>query len=108
MPEAKALTGTVAVVTGGGRGIGAAIAGRLAAMGASVAVCGRTLGLLEKTALAITKTSGRAVAIECDVTDLTSVERAAKQIAKELGTPRILVNNAGIGAFAQPLHQVNP
>jgi len=107
MAEAKALAGSVAVVTGGGRGIGAAIAQRLADLGASVAVCGRTAGPLKQTASAITKAGGQALAVECDVTELASVEQAAELITKQLGPPKILVNNAGIGAFAQPLHQMD-
>src|SRR5438445_10240824 len=77
-------------------------------MEAAVAVCGRTLPHLEETANAITGSGGKAFAVECDVTNLGSVERAAASIAKELGAVNILVNNAGIGAFSQPLHKMNP
>jgi 3-oxoacyl-[acyl-carrier protein] reductase len=106
MPEQKALAGSVAVVTGGGRGIGAAIAKRLAELGASVAVCGRTLKPLQETAKSIMKGGGNAMPVECDVTDYASIERGAKRIASVLGAPKILVNNAGIGAFSQPLHEM--
>jgi 3-oxoacyl-[acyl-carrier protein] reductase len=99
---------SVAVVTGGGRGIGAAIAQRLAQMGAGVAVCGRTLGPLDKTVAEISASGGKALAVQCDVTDINSVEAAASRIHKELGAVTILVNNAGIGAFAQPLHKMEP
>lgn len=108
MPEKKALDGHVAVVTGGGRGIGAAIAKKLAELGASVAVLGRSARPLKETVAAVAAGDGKGLAIECDVTDLASVERAAEQIKKELGTLKILVNNAGIGAFVQPLHQMEP
>jgi 3-oxoacyl-[acyl-carrier protein] reductase len=104
MSEQIALAGSIAVLTGGGRGIGAAIARRLAELGASVAVCGRTLKPLQETAKTITKSGGKAVAVECDVTNLDSVDAASQQITKKLGAPNILVNNAGIGAFSQPLH----
>ena len=104
----QTLHGRVAVVTGGGRGIGAAIAKRLGAMGATVAVCGRTLSHLETTAKEIGTAGGKALAVECDVTDLGSVETAAAKIAKQLGPIYVLVNNAGIGAFSQELHKMEP
>lgn len=108
MAESKPLTGQVAVVTGGGRGIGAAIAKRLAGLGAAVVLCGRTMRPLQETAKAIAEDGGRALAVECDVTGAQSVEGAAARIGKELGSVNILVNNAGIGAFSQPLHQMEP
>jgi 3-oxoacyl-[acyl-carrier protein] reductase len=107
METQQSLQGRVAVVTGGGQGIGAAIAERLAKLGATVAVCGRRLKPLDTTAQAISSAGGRALAVECDVTDIGSVERAAARIAKDLGPVNILVNNAGIGAFSQPLHQMS-
>lgn len=102
------LGGQVAVVTGGGRGIGAAIARKLAGMGAQVVICGRRLSPLQSTVSAITSAGGMARAIECDVTDLRSVERMAAQIEQECGRIDILVNNAGIGGFGGPLHQMPP
>lgn len=107
MADSRALHGKVAVVTGGGRGIGAAIAKRLAEMGAAVALCGRSREPLLDTARSITASGGRAITVECDVTAYASVEKASAQIAKELGKPTILVNNAGVGAFSQPLHQMD-
>ena len=104
MPEKKPLAGQIAAVTGGGRGIGAAIAKKLVGLGASVAILGRSLKPLKETAATIAVAGGKVLAVECDVTDLASVERAHTQINKDLGRPTILVNNAGIGAFTQPLH----
>jgi 3-oxoacyl-[acyl-carrier protein] reductase len=108
MEHNNALAGSGAVVTGGGRGIGAAIAARLAQMGATVAVCGRTRKTLEQSVSAITKAGGRALAVACDVTEIASVEAAAARIAQDAGPVNILVNNAGIGAFSQPLHTMEP
>lgn len=105
---ASVLSGQVAVVTGGGRGIGAAIARKLAGMGAQVVICGRRLSPLQSTASAIASAGGKAMAIECDVTDLRSVERMAGQTEREWGRLDILVNNAGIGGFGGPLHQMPP
>jgi 3-oxoacyl-[acyl-carrier protein] reductase len=102
------LAGQVAVITGAGRGIGAAISAKLAAMGATAVLCGRTRGPLNATADAILKAGGRAEALECDVTDLRSVEAAAAHIDRTLGRIDILVNNAGVGGFAGPLHQLPP
>jgi len=102
------LAGQVALITGAGRGIGAAIAAKLAGLGAAVVVCGRTRAPLNSTAGAISKAGGRAEALECDVTDLHSVEAAAAHVHQTLGRLDILVNNAGVGGFGGPLHQLPP
>ena len=102
------LNKQVAVVTGAGRGIGAAIARKLAALGAVVILCGRKREPLESTAAEIGEAGGRAEVLPCDVTDLSSVEAAAQHIDKTHGRADILVNNAGIGGFGGPLHEMPP
>jgi NAD(P)-dependent dehydrogenase (short-subunit alcohol dehydrogenase family) len=102
------LAGQVAVITGAGRGIGASIAAKLAALGASVVLCGRTRGPLESTSNAISKAGGRAEVLPCDVTDLRSIEAAAAHLDQTLGRLDILVNNAGVGGLGGPLHQLPP
>jgi len=99
------LAGQVAVVTGGGRGIGGAIARRLAALGASVVVCGRTAATLEETAKSIVQAGNRAEAIPCDVVDDRAVAEVARAVRSKHGRLDVLVNNAGVGAFAAPLHE---
>src|SRR5437763_2310632 len=98
----------VAVVTGAGRGIGAAIARKLAGLGAVVILCGRKSEPLESTAGEIRRDGGQAEVLPCDVTDLSSVEAAARHIDKTHGRADILVNNAGIGGFGGPLHTMPP
>src|SRR5205809_1750783 len=98
----------VAVVTGAGRGIGAAIARKLAGLGAVVILCGRKRDPLESTAAGIGEAGGRAEVLPCDVTDWRSVEAAAQHINKTHGRADILVNNAGIGGFGGPLHEMPP
>jgi 3-oxoacyl-[acyl-carrier protein] reductase len=102
------LAGKVAVVTGAGRGIGAAIAAKIARLGAAVVLCGRTGGPLESTAEAISNAGGRAQAFACDVTELRAVEAVAAHVDHTLGGIDILVNNAGVGGFGGPLHQLPP
>jgi NAD(P)-dependent dehydrogenase (short-subunit alcohol dehydrogenase family) len=107
----------VAVVTGGGSGIGLAISNRLAADGAAVAVLDRDAASAGQAAAAITAGGGRAIGVEADVTDRAGVERAVDHVATNLGAPTILVNNAGLeqfGAFLkidletwQRVHAVN-
>src|ERR1700730_12281468 len=104
----NALQGQVAIVTGSGGGIGAAIALRLARMGAIAFLCGRRRAPLEGTAAAIVKAGGRAEVAECDVIDLGSVEALAALVERKSGHADILVNNAGVGSFAGPLHQMSP
>jgi 3-oxoacyl-[acyl-carrier protein] reductase len=104
----SSLIGQVAVVTGAGRGIGAAVAAKLAQMGAAVVLCGRTRDPLESAADAIMKAGGQAEAVVCDVIHLSSVEALAAHVEKTLGRLDILVNNAGIGGFRNPLHELPP
>jgi len=110
MPKAtqNQLQGQVAVITGGGRGIGAAIARKLADLGALTLLCGRKAAPLESTATAIAKLGGQAQVAECDLTDLRSVESVAARVERDFGRADILVNNAGVGSFAAPLHQMSP
>jgi NAD(P)-dependent dehydrogenase (short-subunit alcohol dehydrogenase family) len=104
----ESLKGQVAVVTGAGRGIGAAIAIKLASLGAQIIVCGRTLMNLQTIASQIAEAAGRAQAIRCDVSDLDSVQALATNVEQNFGRADILVNNAGIGGFAGPLHDMTP
>jgi len=108
MDNHQNVSGQIAVVTGAGRGIGAAIARKLACMGAQAVVCGRTRPNLERTARAISDAGGKAEVAECDVTDLHSVESLAERVETNFGKVDILVNNAGIGGASTPLHQLSP
>jgi 3-oxoacyl-[acyl-carrier protein] reductase len=104
----NSLIGQVAVITGAGRGIGAAIARKLAALGAMAVLCGRSRAPLESTAADISRRGGRAEVAVCDVMDLSSVEKLAARVEQSFGRLDILVNNAGIGGFGGPLHQMPP
>jgi NAD(P)-dependent dehydrogenase (short-subunit alcohol dehydrogenase family) len=95
----QALAGRHALVTGGGRGIGAAIAAALAGAGARVTLLGRTQAELEATAATL---PGGARAITADVTDAAQVERAFAEARAAAGDVEILVNNAGL-AKSRPL-----
>ena len=91
------LEGSTALVTGGGRGIGRAIALVLAEAGADVAVASRTLAQLEETAGEIRDLGRRSVAIQADVADSAQVDEMVARATEALGRIDILVNNAGIG-----------
>jgi len=106
--DAKPLTAQVAVVTGAGRGIGAAIAQRLAALGATAVLCGRSMKPLQATAADITASGGQSQAVQCDVCNSGSVQALADVVEKTFGRVDILVNNAGVGSFAAPLHELTP
>lgn len=90
------LTGRVAVVTGGGRGIGKEISMAMAQFGAKVVVCGRSLDTLTSTVKAIGAVGGNATALQMDVGDLDSVSAVRDQVISKFGRIDVLVNNAGI------------
>jgi 3-oxoacyl-[acyl-carrier protein] reductase len=108
MDTTRPLAGCASLVTGAGRGIGAAIARKLAALGSAAVLLGRTESHLRETAHAIAESGGKAEVIPCDVTDLKQLESAAAHVDRDFGRLDILVNNAGIGGFSSPLHTLPP
>jgi 2-hydroxycyclohexanecarboxyl-CoA dehydrogenase len=89
----------VAVVTGGGSGIGLAISERLAADGIAIAVLDLDGGAADRAAKAITGGGGTAIGLAVDVTDRPGLEAAVAEVVERLGAPTILVNNAGLQGF---------
>jgi NAD(P)-dependent dehydrogenase (short-subunit alcohol dehydrogenase family) len=100
--------GQVAIVTGGGRGIGFAIAEKLAQLGASLVICGRSQPTLEQAAAQLRATGGRCEPLACDVGNLQAVDALAALVDRLFGRADILVNNAGVGGFGGPLHELPP
>jgi NAD(P)-dependent dehydrogenase (short-subunit alcohol dehydrogenase family) len=96
----KRFEGRMAVITGAGSGLGRATALRLASEGAAVACLDLLLEAAQRTAAEVTSAGGTARAYHVDVADPTSVRPAVTAAAKDLGRPRVLVNSAGIGKFA--------
>jgi NAD(P)-dependent dehydrogenase (short-subunit alcohol dehydrogenase family) len=91
------LTGRVALITGGSKGLGRAIAEALARAGADVALVSRTQAELDAAAATVQEYGHRVAAVRADVTDEASVAHAVQQVVDHFGTIDILVNNAGIG-----------
>ena len=102
------LEGRVAVVTGGGRGIGRAIAHAFARQGADLALAARTKEEIERTAKEVEQLGRRAVPIVADVSDEEAVGRLIEGTVKEFGTLDILVNNAGAAPFMAPFTETRP
>jgi NAD(P)-dependent dehydrogenase (short-subunit alcohol dehydrogenase family) len=106
--EFVSLSGAVAVVTGGGRGIGQAIVSRLAAMEATVILTGRDEARVQQVARDLQAPGHRAEGIGCDVTNRASVEALGERLRQSYGRVDILVNNAGIGGPSGLLHELAP
>ena len=105
-PAGENLSGHVAVVTGGSRGIGKAIASRLAQLGAAVSLCARNPRALETTAAELSANGATVRSQAVDVTNARDVASFIEATEKELGPITILVNNAGIGGPGfGPVHE---
>lgn len=89
------LAGKVALVTGAGKGIGKTISTTLAEAGASIVLCARTQTDIDAVAADIRNAGGQALAIACDVNDLSALEQIVAQTVSHFGRLDILVNNAG-------------
>ncbi|WP_288200253.1 SDR family oxidoreductase [uncultured Pleomorphomonas sp.] len=90
------IDGKVALITGASSGIGAATALKLAAAGVKVAIAARRIDRLEALKTEIVEKGGEALALEMDVTDMSSVEHGVKKLIETYGSIDILFNNAGI------------
>jgi NAD(P)-dependent dehydrogenase (short-subunit alcohol dehydrogenase family) len=102
------LSGQVALVTGGGRGIGRVFAQALAGAGAAVAITGRNADVLAETVAAIEGAGGRAAALPFDVTDAPAIERAVDDLQRRWGAVDLLINNAGEWGPIAPVWEVDP
>jgi 3-oxoacyl-[acyl-carrier protein] reductase len=100
MTQAAFLKGRTAIVTGAGRGIGRAIARRLSAAGADVAVAARTEDQLDQTRRLIERAGGNVLTLPSDMTKQEDVERLVEEVMERFGRIDILVNNAGVAPLA--------
>lgn len=106
MAESGPLAGRRALVTGASRGIGVAIARRLAERGADVVLTARSVSAIEALAEDLAKRGTRTLAIQADMTDRDSLDALLAQVAEKVGGLDILVNNAGALPAAKPAHEV--
>jgi NAD(P)-dependent dehydrogenase (short-subunit alcohol dehydrogenase family) len=104
----KNLTGQVAIITGGGRGIGKAIALGLAQEGASVALVARSEDQLAETVKEITQPGSRAISVAADVADPAAVQKMVLEVEESLGSVNLLVNNAGLAGSIGPTWETDP
>jgi citronellol/citronellal dehydrogenase len=104
--EPDANAGRVALVTGGGTGIGRATALELARTGARVAICGRREALLESVRAEVAEAGSECLAVAADVRDPVDRERLLAQTFERFGTVDVLVNNAG-GQFIAPAEEIS-
>lgn len=108
MPS-KELSDAIAVVTGGGRGIGRAIAAKLSTLDATVIITGRDERRLQQVANELGVNGRRVHAMRCDVADRGSAEEFGEHLRRDYGRVNVLVNNAGIGGPGGLfLHQLDP
>jgi len=101
------LAGKVAVITGGNAGIGEAVAKRFAREGASVVITGRRQDKLDRVAADIRTAQGAVLAVAGSVTDESHARAVVEQALRQFKRIDILINNAGIGAFGQRIHETD-
>jgi NAD(P)-dependent dehydrogenase (short-subunit alcohol dehydrogenase family) len=106
--DSASLAGHTAVVTGGGRGIGKAIAFELAARGAAVVVVARSADEIHSVTVEIERAGGRARAIAADVACAADVDRMIHEVERAFGAVDLLVNNAGLADPFGPTWETNP
>lgn len=102
------LSSQIAIVTGANRGVGEAVARKLAALGAEVVLVARDLQRLNQLRDRIQNDGGRGAVLPCDLTDVAAVGRLGEQIARDFQRCDILVNNAGMARGSKPLHAMEP
>ncbi len=102
------LKGQVAIVTGGGRGIGREICSAFASQGASVAVVSRTREQIAETVRRIADEGGTAFGIAVDVTDFAAIESMVRRVVDKLGPIDLLMNNAGSNSAMAPVTEADP
>ena len=107
MSSVRALDGKVAIVTGAGRGIGAASARAFAEEGAAVVLAARTVAAITSVAQEIESNGGRALAVAADVTDPDSVARLIEETVATFGRLDVAFNNAGSGQMPTPLADIS-
>jgi 3-oxoacyl-[acyl-carrier protein] reductase len=107
MPAKKAGQNKVAVITGGGSGIGLAMARIFAASGYSVVITGRDAKRLQKAAVTISAEKKQVTGIPCDVRDPASVERLFREVGNQHSTIDVLINNAGVAHLLAPVDQMS-
>jgi 3-oxoacyl-[acyl-carrier protein] reductase len=102
----KPLEGNIALITGASRGIGLAIARKLAQLGARLSLCARDAARLESAGADLRRNGFDSLTMVADVTHSNEIQKLVERTHRELGPIDILINNAGIGRFG-PAHQMS-
>jgi NAD(P)-dependent dehydrogenase (short-subunit alcohol dehydrogenase family) len=105
---ASDLSGTVAVISGGGRGVGRLMAVELAGAGAAIGLIARSGAELAAVAARIERSGGTAAAVACDVSDGGAAVAAVAELTRRLGPANLLINNAGVSGPAGQIWEVSP
>lgn len=106
-PAGRTLAGQVAVVTGGGRGLGREVARRLAAEGARVGVAARSSDQVQETVRSIEETGGQALGFATDITDRNAVQNMIGAVESQFGPTDLLINNAAVITPIGPAWEVD-